>query len=232
MAFGWLTEQGPSQAIAESQVGTYPVLILREEFKLILMDIRGGIFVCLIEDCNIAKQEVSPLLLKATARWTDVQKAVNAVIDAEKCPFTFFFFLLDKSILCGVLPDNPGHVIEGRVVGVQIAVGSKSKDLFTVVEIQARGTTGQILKRKVGVNVRRYSFAKQSDRLAENGSVGIRVAEFVYKVRSNHHRESSRNVRAWSVRSCSGNTRKVRTYGKSAGFFSGYRVMSVFEERA
>jgi hypothetical protein len=38
MTFGWLTEQGPSQAIAESQVGTYPVLILREEFKLILME--------------------------------------------------------------------------------------------------------------------------------------------------------------------------------------------------
>jgi hypothetical protein len=50
MAFGGLTEEGPSQSVAESQVRTYPVLILREELKLILMNICRGIFVCLTEN--------------------------------------------------------------------------------------------------------------------------------------------------------------------------------------
>ena len=74
MAFGGLTEDRPSESVAESQVRTYPVLILREELNFILMNICRGIFVCLTEDYNVAKQEISPLLLKTISRWTDVQK--------------------------------------------------------------------------------------------------------------------------------------------------------------
>jgi len=74
MAFGGLTEDRPSESVAESQVRTYPVLILREELNFILMNICRGIFVCLTEDYNVAKQEISPLLLKTIPRWTDVQK--------------------------------------------------------------------------------------------------------------------------------------------------------------
>jgi hypothetical protein len=66
MAFGGLTEDGPSQTIAESQVRTDPVVILREELKLILMNVCRRIFAYLTEDSNVAQQKVSPLLLKAS----------------------------------------------------------------------------------------------------------------------------------------------------------------------
>ena len=134
MAFGGLTEEGPSQPVAESQVGTYPVVILREELKLILMNVCRRIFVCLTEDNNVAQQKVSPLLLKAVPCWTDVQKVVNAVVDTEKRPFTFFIVMVDKSILCCVPPDNPSKAVERRVIRVQIPEGAEPSEAFTMVE--------------------------------------------------------------------------------------------------
>src|SRR5260370_34299649 len=59
MTFGWLTEQGPSQAVAECQIRRYARLILREEFKLILRNIRGERFLCLSEDYSNDRKKLS-----------------------------------------------------------------------------------------------------------------------------------------------------------------------------
>jgi len=63
--------------------------------------------------------------------------------------------MVDKSILCGVPSDDPGKAVERRVIGVQIPVGPKSKQSFTVVEMQARGAARQILEGKIRVDVGR-----------------------------------------------------------------------------
>ena len=155
MAFGGLTEDGPSQTIAESQIRTYTVLILREELKLILMNVCCRIFVCLTEDNNVAQQKVSPLLLEAIPCWTDVQKVVNAVVDVEKRPFAFFIVMVDKSILCCVPPDDPSKAVERRVIRVQISVGAEPKEAFTMAEKEGRDATRQVLKGKSRLDVGR-----------------------------------------------------------------------------
>jgi len=94
-------------------------------------------------------------LLKAIPRWTDVQKVVIAVINAEKRPFTFFIVMVDESILCGVLPDDPGKAVERRVIRVQVPVGPKSKQAFTVGENSGWGAARQIFKGKIRVDVGR-----------------------------------------------------------------------------
>src|SRR5260370_10050163 len=104
------------------------------------MNICRGIFVWLTEGYNVAKQEISPLLLKTIPCWTDVQKGVNAVVNAEKRPFTFFIVMVDESILCGVLPDDPGKAVERRVIRVQRPQVPRSKQAFaTGGEVLGRG---------------------------------------------------------------------------------------------
>ena len=89
MAFGGLTKERPSKPVIKGQIRTYTVLILGEEFEFILVNVYDGICVGLTKDDNVAKQKVSPLLLKAIARGTDVQKVVNAIVDAKSDPSLF-----------------------------------------------------------------------------------------------------------------------------------------------
>jgi hypothetical protein len=94
------------------------------------------------------------LLLKAVPRRADVQKVVTAIVGTVECPFVLFVVMIDHSIFCGVLLDDPGKAVECRVIGIQIPVWAKSKQAFSI-EKQRRNTPRQILESQIGVDVGR-----------------------------------------------------------------------------